>query len=565
MARSCNRPVQAAERHCRWFSTEGTLVASAEACAISLSQQGQDLLATDAIDNFRGSLPDRQSAKSGRFRPVLRSPYFWIAGILAVIAGAEVGATGMHEIQEFIFLGYFLPIALAARYLPRGRALAATAATTAVYTLAFIPDVLAIGAEPGELSVELLERVLMFMAAGIVLSSVRFGLTREKERALEAERDRAERLSLMLEISTTVSSSLKIDQVLQVLAVRIVEAVNATFCSVFLLEGESDYLRIVAAHPTRDLKMEPSIGMTVPLSQLPDFKRAIETKTAIMAGGRRLESTEAVAAPQLQYMHDVKSLMIYPLVVGEKVVGAVAIGEHREWERSPMTAEKVALCQTIVNQGAVAVGHALNHKALEEAFVGTIRSLAEAIDAKDPSTRGHSDWVSKYALMIGRQMGLANGELDEIKYAGYLHDVGKIGIPDEILGKSSQLSADEWKLMKKHPIVSARILEPVPISGTIKAAIRHHHERFDGKGYPYGLAGESIPLVARILSVADSYEAMTSDRPYRRALSDEQAVAELVRCCATQFDPGVVDSFLESLGRTPASSASSEAGESLAG
>ena len=105
--------------------------------------------------------------------------------------------------------------------------------------------------------------------------------------------------------------------------------------------------------------------------------------------------------------------------------------------------------------------------------------------------------------------------------------------------------------MKKHPIVSARILEPVPLSSAIKAAIRHHHERFDGKGYPYGLAGESIPLAARILSVTDSYEAMTSDRPYRKALSDEQAVAELLRCVGTQFDPGVVEAFLAALGRTP--------------
>ncbi|MHB8858553.1 MAG: HD domain-containing phosphohydrolase [Thermoleophilia bacterium] len=520
-------------------------------------------MAIDATNNSGSSFSDRQTGYSGVLGHVLRSAYFWIGIILAVLAGAQVAATGIHEVQGFLFLGYFMPIAIAARYLPRSRALAVTAVSTAIYALAFIPDMLAIGAKHGELSVELMDRIAMFMAAGIVLSSFRFGLTREKERALRAERDRADRLRLMLEISTTVSSSLKIDQVLQLLAERIVEAVDATFCSVFLLEGDGDYLRIVAAHPSRDLKLGPPIGMTIPLSQLPDFKKAIETKSAVIAGGRRLESIETKSS-HFQFLHDVKSLMVYPLVVGEKAVGAVAIGEHRDWKRSPMTMEKTALCQTIVNQGAVAVGHALNHQALEEAFVGTIRSLAEAIDAKDPSTRGHSDWVSKYALMIGRQMGLTNGALDELKYAGYLHDVGKIGIPDEILSKSSQLSPDEWKLMKKHPIVSARILEPVPISGTIKASIRHHHERFDGKGYPYGLAGESIPLAARILSVADSYEAMTSDRPYRQALSDEQAVTELVRCCGTQFDPGVVDSFLKSLGRTPVSSASSE-GESLAG
>ncbi len=487
---------------------------------------------------------------ANRIKRTLRSPVAVFVLILLFLATAELLATGKHEVQEFLFLGYFVPVAIAARYFSRFRAILGAAIATTVYLVAFFPNLLMLEAEHGEIIIELLDRTLMFMVAGVILSSFRSGTMKEKDRALQAERDRAERLKLMLDISTTVTSSLKIDQVLQVLAARVVETVGATFCRVYLLDESNEHLRVVAAHPVRELEMEPAIGMTLALSEMPEYRKAIETRSAVIVGGRRHEPIDSVPAREKQLRQNAKSLLLYPLVVGDKAVGVVCIGEHRSWKRSPMSAEKAALCQTIVNQGAVAVGHALSHQALEEAFVGTIRSLAEAIDAKDPSTRGHSDWVSKYALMIGRELGFENSGLDELKYAGYLHDVGKIGIPDEILGKPSQLSAEEWKLMKKHPIVSARILDPVPITSVIKSAIRHHHERFDGKGYPYGLAGETIPLAARVLAVADSFEAMTSDRPYRKALSDEQAVDELVRCSGTQFDPGVVEAFLAALGRS---------------
>ncbi|MHB1325319.1 MAG: HD domain-containing phosphohydrolase [Thermoleophilia bacterium] len=502
--------------------------------------------ANSKADPFPGKTQD-----GGRALTTKRAPALVIIALVSGLIVAEVLAAGVNEAQEFIFLGFFLPIAIGARRFSRKGAVVNASICTALYTVFYFPNWRAWPESSEELLVELAARTGLFMVAGLGLSYFRRGMDVEKEKALGAERERADRLKLMLEISTTVSSSLKIDQVLQLLAVRIVDTVGATFCRMSLLDTTGEQLRVVAAHPIREMELEPSIGTSMSVAELPEYKKAIETRSAVIVGGRRQDMLASMPH-QADLMGNAKSLLLYPLVVGDRAVGIVCIGEHRSWERSSLSAEKAALCQTIVNQGAVAVGHALSHQALEDAFVGTIRSLAEAIDAKDPSTRGHSDWVSRYALMIGRQMGLDNGELDELVYAGYLHDVGKIGIPDNILRKTSQLSSEEWKLMKKHPIVSARILEPVPLSPVIKAAIRHHHERFDGKGYPYGLAGESIPLAARVLSVADSYEAMTSDRPYRKALSDEQAVAELMRCMGTQFDPGVVEAFLAALGRTPA-------------
>ncbi|MDO8736692.1 MAG: HD domain-containing protein [Thermoleophilia bacterium] len=506
-------------------------------------------MAISEADIPRSATPEQAVSAGGQSQSAIRTPAIIIALIVSILVAAELLSSGSNEVQEILFLGYFFPIALSARYFSRKKTIFITALCASAYAAAFIPNMIILSESREELIAELTTRIGLFLIAGIGLSYFRVGIDREKGRALIAEHDRAERRKLMLEISTTVSSTLKIDQVLQLLSTRIVEAVDASFCRIMLLDTEGHNLRVIAAHPVKEMDMDSSVGLTVPVSELPEHKRAIETKAAVIIGGRRQDVSEPVSQRQREFMTSAKSLLLYPLVVGDEAVGVVCIGEHRSWERSPMSSEKAALCQTIVNQGAMAVGHALSHQALEEAFTGTIRSLAEAIDAKDPSTRGHSDWVSKYALMIGRQMGMGNGDLDELKYAGYLHDVGKIGIPDEILGKTSQLSTDEWKLMKKHPIVSARILDPVPISASIKAAIRHHHERFDGKGYPYGLAGGSIPLAARIMSVADSYEAMTSDRPYRKALSDEQAVAELVRCSGTQFDPDIVNAFMRSLGR----------------
>lgn len=496
---------------------------------------------------------DSRSSSFTRHRIPLMALVTIVLSVMHVLAG------GYDEIHELFYLAFFIPIVISARCLTRRQTLIFTTGVAVAYSLSFMPVVFNSADSQEELITELLGHVALFVAAGFVFSTFRMGIFEEKEKAVAAERERTDRLQLMLDVSTTVSSSLKIDHVLQVLAERIVDAIDATYCRISLLDESGDYLRVVAAHPSRRTDWNGTIGMTVPLSELPDHEKAIQTKEALIVGGRR-EEVGPLSRRQEELFKHAKSLLLYPLVVGDRAVGVVCIGEQRKWERSPMGEEKKALCQTIVNQGAMAVGNALTHEAQEAAFVGTIRSLAEAIDAKDPSTRGHSDWVSKYAVMIGRQMGMENGGLDILMYAGYLHDVGKIGIPDDILGKPSQLSPEEWRLMKKHPIVSARILEPVRISAKVKAAIRHHHERYDGKGYPYGLAGESIPLEARIMAVADSYEAMTSDRPYRKGLSDELAVAELVRCSGTQFDSSVVECFLRALGRSATPAREIEAG-----
>jgi HD-GYP domain-containing protein (c-di-GMP phosphodiesterase class II) len=186
-------------------------------------------------------------------------------------------------------------------------------------------------------------------------------------------------------------------------------------------------------------------------------------------------------------------------------------------------------------------------RALERAFDGTVRALAAAVDAKDTYTAGHSSRVAEYARATGRALGLPEPDVRAVELAGHLHDVGKIGIPDQMLGKRGPLEPHEWTAVRQHALVGYAILAPVPIDDRVKLAVRHSHERWDGTGYPDRLRGDAIPIHARILAVADAYEAMISDRPYRAALTHLEAAAELRRSAGTQFDPRVVDAFLGAL------------------
>ena len=182
--------------------------------------------------------------------------------------------------------------------------------------------------------------------------------------------------------------------------------------------------------------------------------------------------------------------------------------------------------------------------AVRAAHLETIQALALALDAKDPFTLGHSERVAEYAVEIARQMKLPPGEVEMLRYAGVLHDIGKIGISDAVLNKVGRLTDAEFRLIQSHTTIGARVVKPVGFLRGVSQVIRHHHERYDGRGYPDGLKGEEIPLAARILSVADAFDAMTYDRVYRTGMSVEDAVKELVRGKGTQFDPNIVDVFV---------------------
>lgn len=184
---------------------------------------------------------------------------------------------------------------------------------------------------------------------------------------------------------------------------------------------------------------------------------------------------------------------------------------------------------------------------LEKAYLESIETLRYTVEAKDTYTRGHSDRVSEYSVLIGKRLGLSDEDLKNLQIGGLFHDIGKIGVPDSILQKDAKLTDDEYSQIKQHPNIGVHILSNATIFKDILPIVEHHHERFDGRGYPSQLAGDKIPYLARITAIADSFDAMTSKRAYRDSLPIDVVIEEFEDCKGTQFDPQIADIFLDVL------------------
>lgn len=238
----------------------------------------------------------------------------------------------------------------------------------------------------------------------------------------------------------------------------------------------------------------------------------------------------------------VKSFLVLPLFLKVGLAGIIALGYVKQPRFSQ---EDLDNARRLANQVAVAFSNARLIEELNELNWGTIRALARAIDAKSSWTAGHSERSTKLAIKIGKVMRLAQEELDDLRRAGLLHDIGKLGIPAEILDKTGDLTPEEIGLMRKHTLLGARILEPIAAYSDVIPIVLQHHEFYDGTGYPNGLIGESIDLGARIFIVADTYDALTSDRPYRKALDHKSAIKYIKEGAGIKFDPKVVDAFMK--------------------
>jgi putative nucleotidyltransferase with HDIG domain len=229
-----------------------------------------------------------------------------------------------------------------------------------------------------------------------------------------------------------------------------------------------------------------------------------------------------------------------PLMIEGRAWGAIA---GRAGER-PLDEVDLRLTGAVAEHLSAAIRASVLYEQLTESMIGTAEALAAALEAKDSYTADHARSIAELAVDVGRELGLPESAIDDLRYGAIFHDVGKIAVPDALINKSGPLTAEEFELIRKHPVVGAEILAPVPFLYGVRTVVRHAHEHWDGGGYPDGLSGAQIPLGARIVLAVDAYHAMTSDRPYRRALSHPDACEELLAEAGKQFDPEVVEALL---------------------
>lgn len=237
-----------------------------------------------------------------------------------------------------------------------------------------------------------------------------------------------------------------------------------------------------------------------------------------------------------------RQLLAVPLVRQEQVLGCLFALDKQSDEFNSVDTK---LLTSISNESAVYLENAMLYEDVHGLMMGLLHSLTSAVDAKDTYTCGHSERVALLSRHLAIHAGMSAASADRVYMAGLLHDVGKIGVPEAVLQKAGRLTPEEFEQIKKHPEIGARILRDVKQVGDLVPGVLHHHERYDGKGYPAGLSGDAIPLMGRVICLADCFDAMTSSRTYRKALPVEVAMTEIRRCAGTQFDPRLADAFLQ--------------------
>jgi len=366
----------------------------------------------------------------------------------------------------------------------------------------------------------------------------------ENARLHGSEQQKIKETMALLEVSRLVMSTLDIEVLLSRLVQITADVCEVGKCTVYTCRGEENcYYPTATFGLFPDSEWETELGEGVLSGDLVDEEAEVllEQHQVVISDPRlcpfipddRIEET------------GIRSVLLVPVYTRDRVLGIMVLFYTKD--RHEVESEDLNLVEAIAGQAAVALENASLYEDLEMSYFSTVKALARAIEVKDPYTYGHSEKVTEYSMAIARRMDLSEWDRRNIKYAAALHDIGKIGIARKVLNKPGALSEEEFLHVKTHPQLGDSIIEPVAFLQEPRLIILHHHERYDGKGYPDGLRGVEIPLGARILSVADSYEAMMSDRPYRKALPISEAIKELDINAGTQFDPEVVKAFLEVL------------------
>lgn len=344
-------------------------------------------------------------------------------------------------------------------------------------------------------------------------------------------------LKALHDVGKALNASLELEKILPQVLHHATDLLEARAASVMLLDEQTQELSIRIAHGLPDDVVRRT---RVKLGERIAGRVALEAKPVLLPHGRH-DSDDLT--PSGKSSPDLASALCVPLITQDKVVGVLNVRGKRDG--SDFNQQDLELASRLAAVAAVSISNAELHDELQNLFVNSIKALANSIDARDPYTRGHSERVTEYSVLIAEGMGLPAEDVENIRYAGLLHDIGKIRIRDHILNKPGRLTDEEFAEMKRHPEYGVEIMQPVKAFHKVFPGILHHHEQWSGNGYPHGLKGEGIPLQGRILCVADSFDAMTSDRPYRKGMPIEQAIEELRKNMGVQFDPEAVRIFLK--------------------
>ena len=338
-------------------------------------------------------------------------------------------------------------------------------------------------------------------------------------------------------IGTAVTSTKGIENLLELILQSLAQGTYASSAAIFLKESHSTSFRLKLSVGfdgiDENMIIDEKEGMVGRVGNLKKLESAFDV------------STNSAAYFEFQNSLAKDSIMVAPLVYKDKVLGVMLVSDKNT--HKPFNRDDMLLLKNVTAQTSVAIRNYQLNEDIEKTYLDTITALAVAVEAKDPYSRGHIERVAEYVERLGRQMNLDEEMMRILRNGAILHDVGKIGVRDEVLKKDGPLTLEEQKEMREHVIIGVNIIKPIRSMSALSDLVRYHQEFYDGSGYPDGLKGEEIPLTARILKVCDAYDAMTTDRPYRKALTLEDTKKELISKSGKEFDPKIVEEFIKTL------------------
>ncbi len=361
------------------------------------------------------------------------------------------------------------------------------------------------------------------------------------ELSIKEERKRAQEIALLYSLSRRFSSLNVIADVLDVTAETIIDAIEDTIHPHIILASQR--LRSYGVPRSRRGRHHAWVQ---DIAAYPVFSRTVSAEEGCFMVSRD-DPTLTPEEQSLIFTQNGMIAWIIPLIQGDERLGVLVIERNRQ----KCTQSEMRLIKSIAELLLMTLHRVFLFHEVEGAYLNAVLSLALASDAKDAYTADHSQRLEEMTATVARAMGLSEQEIDDLRFGARLHDIGKIGVPDAVLKKPGPLTEEEWKLMREHPQIGENILSPLPWLRNAAKIVRHHHEAYNGQGYPDGLAGEDIPIGARILAVADAYGAITDRRVYKPMRSHLEAIEELKKNAGAQFDPNVVQVFLELFAESP--------------